>query len=411
MLTNLESQTDEKQAELNEEAVQEALLLVERIRESRGGDLDDEAIAAVAEATGAPLTYVRAAVLRHRPEKRPSLLQQVRNVFLGLDPDTRRHVFSGFLATDIAFLEALKARLIDNGFFGVAQIMLFALAAWNISLCRDSRVASVSGGILGGLAFAATSLFALIFAVGRWQADPWLLIPFTLGGAFAGMIVHGLINRNKTKWGLRDPADERQDLLRQLVDLQAKLDSGKTLATFLSIDVVGSTRMKEIGKPLEVEYTFTEYHNFVEMIARKHGGRVHSTAGDGVICAFDSPQNAFAAAKNIQTGIIELNAFRNKIGVPIKLRAGIHSGEVLAPGADIAAVNFAHVIDVASHLQKACPDSGIAISQLAAVQIPGGPMGIGSTRMEVSGMQAVIWQPRGIAPAASHDIAPPPSPT
>lgn len=410
MPTNLESQTDEKQAELNEEVVQEALLLVERIRESRGGDLDDEAIAAVAEATGAPLPFVRAAVLRHRPESRLGFVQQIKNVFLGLDPDTRRHVFSGFLATNIAFLEALKSRLIDNGFFGVAQILLVALAAWNISLCRDSRVASISGAILGGLAFAATSLFALIFAAGHWQADPWLLIPFTLGGAFGGMMVHGLINRNRAKWGLRDPADERQDLLRQLVELQAKLDSGKTIATFLSIDVVGSTRMKEIGKPLEVEYTFTEYHNFVEMIARKHGGRVHSTAGDGVICAFDSPQQAFSAAKNMQTGIIELNAFRNKIGMPITLRAGIHSGEVLAPGSDISAVNFAHVIDVAAHLQKACTDGGIAISQLAAVQIPGGPQGIGTTRVEASGMQAVIWQPRGQTTPPVGPNGPPPPP-
>ncbi|MFY9234628.1 MAG: adenylate/guanylate cyclase domain-containing protein [Fimbriimonadaceae bacterium] len=407
MPSNLDSGSSEKHAVLNEEAVQEALLLAEQVKGMKGLDLDDDAIAAVSQATGAPSAYVRAALLRHAY---PHPVQRAKSVFLSLEPDTRRHVVSGFLGTNVALLEAIQHGYVDNGFYGMAQIILVVLAAWNLAVSKESRTAALSGAIFGGLMFAATSLFALMFAAKNWEAAPGLLIPYTFGGAFAGLILHALFHRTKGKWA-KNPSDERQELLRQMVELQAKLDSGKRAATFLSLDVIGSTRMKEIGKPLEVEYTFNEYHAFVDMIARRHGGAVHSTAGDGVICAFDSAQQAFQAAKNIQTGVIELNTFRNKIGIPIKLRAGIHSGDVMAPGSDLTAVNFAHVIDMAAHLQKACPEGGIAISQFAAVQIPGGPMAIGPERVEVSGIQAVIWQPRTASPSAAPGIVPPPPPS
>ena len=69
---------------------------------------------------------------------------------------------------------------------------------------------------------------------------------------------------------------ERQELLKQLVDIQDKLRSGEQEVSFLSVDIVGSTRMKQMADPLSVEFTFTEYHKFVEMIARRSGDVVAS---------------------------------------------------------------------------------------------------------------------------------------
>jgi class 3 adenylate cyclase len=397
------------QAQRNEETVQFALDVAERLRGLSGADLDDEAISAVAEATGAPTAYVRAALLRHKHTKRQGLAAQIKNVLLSLEPDTRRFVGSSLAASLLAIAEVLKLQSTDpTGFYGVAQIIVGAFAAWNIALSRDRRIAAISGAILGGFSFTGASLFALLARI-PYHTDSFLLIPWTLGGAAFGLLMHTLINRNKGRLGLVDPQEERQELLRQMMALQAKLEQGKQSATFLSLDVAGSTRMKQLASPLEVEYTFNEYHSFVEMITRRHGGRVHSTAGDGVICAFDSPQQAFAAAKNIQVGMIELNAFRNTIGVPLKLRAGIHSGDVVAPGADIKSVNFAHVIDIASHLQKVAPEGGIAISRHAAVQLAGGPESVGSESVRALDVEAVIWAPRA-APVQSSTESPPPPP-
>ena len=78
--------------------------------------------------------------------------------------------------------------------------------------------------------------------------------------------------------------------------------------------------------PSSVDDSFRRYFESVERTVGRYGGRVHSTAGDGVTAAFDHPQQAFGAAKNIQAGLLELNAFRNKIGEPIVLRQGIHTG-------------------------------------------------------------------------------------
>jgi class 3 adenylate cyclase len=397
------------QNELSAESVQQMLLLAERVREAHGGELDDAAIAAVAEATGAPTDYVRVLVQGLHKEEKRTAVSDLRNFVLQLDPDVRRYVASGFLAMNGAFLAVLQ-KLTQNPheFWGILSIIALGTAVWNVSLSRDSRVASMCGALFGGIYFAAESLFATILRA-PGALDALLLIPFTLGGAIVGQIAYRLVNNNRHKLGLKDPVKERQELLQQLVDLQDRLKAGEQSMTFLSVDIVGSTKMKEIADPLSVEFTFTEYHKFVEMIAKRYGGAIHSTAGDGITAAFDHPQRAFSAARTIQAGLIELNTHRNKIGKPITLRCGIHTGSVVSPSAqDITTLNFAHVIDVASHVQKICPPGGVAISEAAAIQILGVPGLNAAQKSEVSGVRARIWHQKTIEHA---DAQLPPVPT
>jgi class 3 adenylate cyclase len=111
----------------------------------------------------------------------------------------------------------------------------------------------------------------------------------------------------------------------------------------------------------------------------------------------------------MQVGIIELNTFRNKIGKPIVLRCGIHTGDVVAPDArDVTSVNFAHVIDIAAHLQKVCPEGAVVVSQESALHIPGGPSIVGSDKVEADGVPGLIWRPKTRTPMAA--AAPPPPP-
>lgn len=389
---------------LSDENVRQMLLLAERLREQHGGELDDAAIQAVAEACQVPIEYVRVAVARLPEQRRHGPLTSVRQAFLTLEPETRQAVISGFLATDGALMEAAKAKTGDQyGIFLMLMLGFIGMGLWNVSLAKDTRSASISGAVFGGLFFASNSIFALLMSLPT-QISGALVIPFTLIGALVGIIAQKVVGRFRGRLGLKDPLEERQELLRQLHDLQTKLRSGEQSLTFLSLDVVGSTKMKEQADPLSVEFTFTEYHKFVEVAVRRYGGRVHSTAGDGITCAFEHPQQAFAAARNIQAGIIELNTFRNKIGTPIVLRAGIHSGTVMVPpGQDITKINFAHVIDVAAHIQKVCPQGGIVVSEPAAAYLPGGPAMVGEQTVEASDVRARVWQPRTMpaAPAAA----------
>jgi class 3 adenylate cyclase len=280
------------------------------------------------------------------------------------------------------------------GLFGMLAVLCLGLAAYNVTLARDTKTASVAGAIYGAGLYLMNALFSMVLQV-RGNFEEWLLIPFAAAGAVAGLVIFRLVDRNRSRLGLKDPVKDRQDLLRQLMDLQDKLSSGEQSLTFLSTDIVGSTQMKEDADPLAVEFTFNEYHEFVERLARKYGGRLHSTAGDGIICAFDNPAQAFGAAKNIQTGLIELNTFRNKIGTPIVLRAGIHTGTVVAPDAgDVTTLNFAHVIDMAAHIQKVCPPGGIAVSSATAQQLTGGFAAVGTERVRAMDLEAAVWTPK-----------------
>ncbi len=396
---------------LSEDSVDQMLVLAERLRAENGGVLDESAIQAVAEATGAPVDYVRLAVKLRADKQKTSLAANLRAQFLTLEPAMRRYVITGVFAAFFALLSTLELKFSTGensyGIFGMLALIALTGGLYNVCVSRDSKTAAVCGALFGGGYYAMNAIFRALLVV-HGRIDPILLIPFTLGGAVSGLLLHRIVSQYRGKLGLKDPVKERQDLLRQLVDLQEKLTSGEQSMTFLSVDIVGSTRMKEKSDPLNVEFTFNEYHQFIERVTRKHSGRVHSTAGDGVTCAFDHAQQAFAAAKNMQTEILELNTFRNKIGMPIVLRVGLHSGTVVAPNADdIKSVNFAHVIDIAAHIQKACPPGGVAVSDTAVAYLAGGAAAVGTQKVQAQGIEGTIWLPRKAGANPSTQTPPP----
>lgn len=410
-MNDIPSRAGQNTIEFGEDNVQQMYVLADQLRETHSGQLDDAAIGAISEACCLPPQFVRVALNRQQRERRPPFFQRFHSAFLALEPDDRRFVVSGTVASLAALcLVGDDVTKDQYGLFGTMSMILLGGGLWNVALCENPKVAALSGALFGGLLFIARSVFSMAFQSPE-QWDSWLILPYVGIGAIGGMLFFAVASRFRARFGLLDPASERQDMLRQLVELQDKLREGEQSLTFLSLDIAGSTRMKELADPLSIEFTFTEYQNFVEMATRRFGGRVHSTAGDGVICAFEHPQQAFGAAKFILAGLVELNALRNKIGVPIRLRAGIHTGKVVAPpGQDVTKISFAHVIDVASHLQEASPVGGIAVSEPAARKLAGGPASVGETTIEVQGLVGHVWLPRGVALPESRQAALPQGP-
>lgn len=384
--------------------VLQALQLSERLRQTKGEDLDTDEYFAISEATGVPEEYIRFLEQNKSTGLGRNFLDRLRTQFFHLDSDVRRYVSSGILGTVFALLLAVGARV--DSFTGVAlqsyysifQIVgyVFAMIALaNAASAKNIRAATITGGIFGATTFLLGSIFAAMLLIkGLWFPPYGVLFVAALCGGL-GAASFAMFSPHRHKRVSNDKVNARQELLKQLVDLQDQLKEGQQTLCFLSLDVVGSTKMKLNADSLSVEFTFNEYHKFVEQVCSRHYGTVHSTAGDGVTIAFDHPQNALNAAKQIQTGLVEFNALRNKIDQPLQLRAGIHAGDVVAPKAgDITSLNFASVIDIAAHLQKECPIGGVAISDRAAAYVVGGPEAVGTDRICAHETWATIWQRR-----------------
>jgi class 3 adenylate cyclase len=400
---------------MSEEEIQQMIVLASRLREQAGGELDDDALMAVSEATGAPLDYIRLAV-RSVPEtqRKRSFFEQLRQSFLAFDPDTRRLVAGAVLGMGAGFM-AFWSRALpggdSSGFFSLFSTLFILAGLYNATVSRNVKTAIGSGALLGLVSQITLALFALldgmVTLVGAEGSSPPAMIGLTLAGALGGGLGFELLSKNRKRLGLGDPAAERHQLLTQLLEIQSKLKEDEKFVTFISVDAVGSTRMKTENDQIAVEYTLNEYHQFIEQITLKNGGKIHSTAGDGVTCVFEDPKDAVTAGKAMQAGLFEFNAYRNKLKSPLVLRAAVHTGPVLAPGRESTAVNFAHVIDVAAHLQKVAEPGTLAVSSATAIYV-GGLNAIGSERVTAEDVTAAVWRPRSsMKNVAPGSIVPP----
>lgn len=395
-------QRSEAQELMRDPMVLQALQLADRLREVKGDALESDEYFAISEATGVSEEYIRFLEQEKVSNTGRNFLDRIRTQFFSLDSDTRKYVSSGLLATIFALLLSLGLKVDDftmltlHSNYSVFQSIACVIAIGaliNAGSAKTLKSAAMIGAVFGVISYLLGSIFSMALFLRNLDFPPSLVFLTAGISAVIGMAFQWLFHLGKKQVVIGDRNSARQHLLQQLVDLQEQLREGQQAATFLSLDVVGSTKMKLDADPLAVEFTFTEYHGFVERIAEKHFGKIHSTAGDGITVAFEHPQNAFNAARQIQTGLVEFNAFRNKIDQPLQLRAGIHTGQVVAPEAgNMTSINFASVIDIAAHLQKESPVGGVAVSDAASLAITGGSGSIGTDRVCVHDTWATIWK-------------------
>lgn len=384
---------------VSEEEIQEMLVLARRLRAQAGGDLDDDAILAVAEATGSSPDWVRLA-LRSIPEeqKRESIIDRLKSSYYAFSPDHRRLVIAGIIGLSMGMAMFLSAFTQDSGGLWNILALIGAFGALvNASLARSIKTAIGSGTISGALSILFLAFLFFIFNMivpgFKYSIGTTAFLFTTFGGLFLSAVGHSLFSKNREKLGFANPAADRHALIQQMMDIQSRLKSDEKFVTFLSVDMVGSTRIKSENDPLSVEFTFNEYHTFVESLVMRHGGKVHSTAGDGVTAVFDEPRAAFACGKALQGGLFEFNAFRNKLKSEVTLRAGMHTGNILAPGREATSVNFAHVIDIAAHMQKEAPIGALVVSEETAMYF-GGLTAVSQETVVVDNLRAAVWRPR-----------------
>ena len=125
----------------------------------------------------------------------------------------------------------------------------------------------------------------------------------------------------------------------------------RRLAGILAADVVGYSAKMGADDAKTLARVRTLRTEVIEPLAATHGGRLFKTMGDGFLVEFPSAVQALRCAIAIQSAL-------NAQAEGLRLRIGVHQGEVVAEGDDL----FGDGVIVASRLEPLAESGGIVIS-------------------------------------------------
>ena len=138
-------------------------------------------------------------------------------------------------------------------------------------------------------------------------------------------------------------------------------------------------------------------------VVPRHGGTLDVFVGDCFVALFDSAVQAVQAAIAIQSELSDGRAG----GDPVRIRIGIHLGDVVRSGSEI----LGDSINVAARIQTIAPPGGITVSEDVyravrnRVNVPVRDLGAKSLKNIRGRMRVFVLDPSGGAPSAA-----PPSP-
>jgi TolB-like protein/class 3 adenylate cyclase len=128
------------------------------------------------------------------------------------------------------------------------------------------------------------------------------------------------------------------------------MSQSRQLAAIMFTDIVGYTAL--MGEDEEKAFELLEKNRLIQKpIIEKHNGRWLKEIGDGVLASFNTVSDAVYCAKAIQKACLQKDE--------LKLRIGIHQGEVVFKGNDV----FGDGVNIASRLEPLAPVGGILVSE------------------------------------------------
>jgi class 3 adenylate cyclase len=133
--------------------------------------------------------------------------------------------------------------------------------------------------------------------------------------------------------------DSMLDAIEEFVTGRRTQVSGdRVLATVLFTDVVDSTRRAtEIGDAAW-RRLLDDHDELTARVVRQSSGNVIQQTGDGVLATFDSPSRAISAADELHRALH---------GFDVRIRAGLHTGEIERRGSDISGIG----VNIAARVQ------------------------------------------------------------
>jgi adenylate cyclase len=130
----------------------------------------------------------------------------------------------------------------------------------------------------------------------------------------------------------------------------------RRLAAIMFTDMVGFTAVAQKNEARAMEL-LDEQRKVVRRILDKHNGREVKTIGDAFLMEFVSSLDAVNCAVEVQSTLKKANEGRPE-DHRIVLRVGIHLGDVIHEGGDVAG----DAVNVASRIEPLAPPGGISVS-------------------------------------------------
>lgn len=183
---------------------------------------------------------------------------------------------------------------------------------------------------------------------------------------------------------------DREKLLSEFAEMKKKLDEmGKDL-TFLSIDVVDSSHMKEEEDRSAVEHDFKEYRRFVEATFAAHGCLKSAWTSEGVLSSFTSVDAAVRAAREVINGLDQFNRTVKNMRRDFNVRCGVNSGFVYLDDSLPLEEISDRVIDIASHMQKHAQPNSLCVPK-PAIEPLNERNGFEPSGQLVDGYEVYVW--------------------
>lgn len=193
---------------------------------------------------------------------------------------------------------------------------------------------------------------------------------------------------------------EREELLRRYQEIEEALKSSRRKrCTFLSIDIVGSTKMKVGISETDVAVSFRAYEEMVKKIFKQYGAWKQAWTPDGVMVCFLQHELAVGSGQRILQSLEHFNTAYNKLRTPFRVRCGVHEGEVpIYEDTNLERVAD-RVIDIAGHMQKQGNPNALWVSSDVYNHL-GDKAGFRALDNVVDGYKVFEW---AVEPAAAAD--------